>query len=280
MTGIDVSGFQGHTLPAGNWDFVCVKLTEGTWLSNPNATPQWNYAAHTDRGFYHYARPLKSDGETQGNLFAAEALKRGFKPNHDFWALDCEDGLNDNVSPLQWQHFITAFMQAATHKLGNRGLLYAGWYFVQAKQILPAIQTHPWWIPAYGANDGAVHPLPAGCPSNLVVVHQFTSAGGLDKSQIVSAAKFHPAPEVVSVPTSPVARPVLKLGDKDGQVGPLQAKLNTVVNPHIAVDGVFGPSTDHAVRQFQAQLHLNVDGVVGPVTWAHLDYVAALHGVR
>lgn len=45
----------------------------------------------------------------------------------------------------------------------------------------------------------------------------------------------------------------------------------------IAIDGVFGPETDNAVRGFQQFLGVTVDGIVGPVTWnAFVDgYLAA-----
>lgn len=45
----------------------------------------------------------------------------------------------------------------------------------------------------------------------------------------------------------------------------------------VAVDGVFGPVTDDAVRGFQALLGLSVDGIVGPHTYIHLvnGYLAA-----
>lgn len=36
------------------------------------------------------------------------------------------------------------------------------------------------------------------------------------------------------------------------------------------VDGIFGPKTEHAVRNIQSDLGLVVDGIVGPVTWRSL----------
>ena len=46
---------------------------------------------------------------------------------------------------------------------------------------------------------------------------------------------------------------------------------------HIAIDGIFGPDTNDAVRAFQTLLGLSVDGIVGQQTWNHLvnGYLAA-----
>jgi peptidoglycan hydrolase-like protein with peptidoglycan-binding domain len=38
----------------------------------------------------------------------------------------------------------------------------------------------------------------------------------------------------------------------------------------LVVDGVFGPVTETAVKEFQQGAGLVVDGVVGPLTWAAL----------
>ena len=65
----------------------------------------------------------------------------------------------------------------------------------------------------------------------------------------------------------------------------LSSLMTAAMNPHeipvadpskgVQVDGIFGPETDTAVRDFQQALHLDipsvaVDGIAGPVTWQAL----------
>src|SRR5215469_3473577 len=50
----------------------------------------------------------------------------------------------------------------------------------------------------------------------------------------------------------------------------LQRALRHQPDLDIAVDGVFGPKTEAAVKDFQQGASLTVDGVVGPQTWAAL----------
>lgn len=62
------------------------------------------------------------------------------------------------------------------------------------------------------------------------------------------------------------ARPTLRRGDEHALVITIQNKLGitpTATN--------FGPKTEAAVRQFQAQKRLVPDGIVGPKSWAALD---------
>lgn len=68
------------------------------------------------------------------------------------------------------------------------------------------------------------------------------------------------------VPSATSTRPVLQVGANGEQVMSLQQAL-TAKGFAVATDGDFGPSTDAAVKQFQAARGLQADGVVGSQTW-------------
>jgi len=63
--------------------------------------------------------------------------------------------------------------------------------------------------------------------------------------------------------------PLIRQGDKEHPVQSLQYLLRARGHG-VAVDGIFGPDTDAAVRAFQRQRGLAVDGIVGPNTWGAL----------
>lgn len=66
----------------------------------------------------------------------------------------------------------------------------------------------------------------------------------------------------------------LKLGSRGAQVMTLQKKL------HLRADGIFGPLTDEAVREFQEKNGLTVDGIVGPKTWNKLGAVINKRNIK
>jgi peptidoglycan hydrolase-like protein with peptidoglycan-binding domain len=63
--------------------------------------------------------------------------------------------------------------------------------------------------------------------------------------------------------------PLTRQGDQDHPVRTLQDLLRARGH-NVTVDGIFGPRTDAAVRDFQRQQGLAVDGIVGPNTWSAL----------
>ena len=63
---------------------------------------------------------------------------------------------------------------------------------------------------------------------------------------------------------------LIKQGETSAKVADVQARLRSLGFPIADDPGVFGPSTEHAVRAFQQRRDILVDGIVGPHTWAEL----------
>lgn len=64
----------------------------------------------------------------------------------------------------------------------------------------------------------------------------------------------------------------LSSGATGADVAQLQSRVaGWAGGANLAVDGVFGPQTETAVRSFQAASGLGADGVAGPATFARLD---------
>ena len=63
--------------------------------------------------------------------------------------------------------------------------------------------------------------------------------------------------------------PEVRRGTRRFPVRPLQQLLRARSHP-VAVDGIFGPRTESAVRAFQQSGGLAADGIVGPQTWSRL----------
>lgn len=83
-----------------------------------------------------------------------------------------------------------------------------------------------------------------------------------------------PAPTPQGLTFMPVNLPVLQPGiPPSSYTKNLQVLLNTHAG-NLAVDGLYGPATTQAVKNFQTVCGLSVDGIVGPNTWAELLKVA------
>ncbi len=88
------------------------------------------------------------------------------------------------------------------------------------------------------------------------------------------------AEEVSGIPASYPGY-ALRTGSSGDAVRQIQEQLNAISNnypliPKIAVDGIFGPATENAVKVFQSIFGLTQDGVVGRRTWYRIQdiYVA------
>jgi hypothetical protein len=66
-------------------------------------------------------------------------------------------------------------------------------------------------------------------------------------------------------------------GSTGQAVRAIQALLSLKYGYGVTVDGIFGPATDDAVRDFQDDHDLAVDGIVGPQTWRMPDRFVGRH---
>lgn len=88
------------------------------------------------------------------------------------------------------------------------------------------------------------------------------------------AAEGNKRPAALTVaqqlPTTPINRPLLRLGSEGQAVTELQATLKLLGYYSDVVDGVYRESTAIAVSQFQQAAGLTPDGITGPATWNRL----------
>jgi N-acetyl-anhydromuramyl-L-alanine amidase AmpD len=91
-----------------------------------------------------------------------------------------------------------------------------------------------------------------------------------DWRQELGAVTWRPTKTVD--PTAPVVTwTLVKRGSRGESVRDLQKLLQAKGHyTGAALDGVFGPKTEAAVKAFQLQAGIGVDGKAGPVTWAEL----------
>ncbi|MCI4066403.1 L,D-transpeptidase family protein [Micromonospora sp. R77] len=96
-------------------------------------------------------------------------------------------------------------------------------------------------------------------------------ATGLAVPAAPAAAAGVPTTQVAQVARLSTAQPVLRQGSQGSAVAGLQRRLAALHYDVGSADGIFGPSTFHAVVAFQKVNGLTRDGIVGPRTWAALD---------
>ncbi|PZU93725.1 MAG: peptidoglycan-binding protein, partial [Leptolyngbya sp.] len=106
-------------------------------------------------------------------------------------------------------------------------------------------------------------------------VRQFQSSRGLTTDGVVGSQTWTRLQQQVTTPptpTSPSFIRVLRLANPYTRGEDVRAVQQAIARAGIPVvaDGVFGPGTDRAVRQFQSSRGLTTDGIVGSRTRASL----------
>lgn len=100
--------------------------------------------------------------------------------------------------------------------------------------------------------------------ANDIVRHYDITHKPCPKPFVDHVESFSVFKEQVNAVLNPLYPGILKAGLKGDSVKKVQQKLN------ITTDGIFGPITERAVKQFQESSGLAVDGIVGKDTWSKL----------
>jgi lysozyme len=278
IKGIDVSHHNGTPDFGKAKDagvaFAYIKATEGKTYRDPQFQPNAYNAmkAGLSVGFYHFARPdndNKPEDEAQNFVAAISPIKYALLP-----VLDLEVAVSMSDEALY--RWAKTFIDTVKAKTGHATMLYTGLHYLNSRPALMKLASQvPLWIAAYRSTEPSI----SGWEWTM---WQFTDKGdipGVGRCDVnylkdLSAISLNkPASLKPSGPNYP-GHP-LKRGDRGGSVKVLQKRLN------IPADGIFGPLTEQAVKNWQ-RLHdehgrivapgkgLAVDGIVGPKTWKAL----------
>lgn len=285
---IDISGWQDGTpidynqVKGAGIVGVIIKSTDGGILINPwyNRDCDGFNSVGLPIASYHYFEP-DVDPATQ----ARAAINNQHAASQGVW-LDFEA-----AGSLSWDQ-LAERAQMFLNALKSEGV-FTGVYTNSdwASNLEPF--GFPWGFPFWYA-----FPLENGPLNRSCQLHQYSQVPIQGISGLVDIdALYVPLQEIFprlsSTGTSTVEPPVSTPGPNPPAPAPssqnevdvlpeLQINVNDVFHVQVlqsilniyaaglALDGDFGPLTQHAVENFQTQSGIAVDGIVGPITWSHL----------
>lgn len=180
IAGIDISSNNGHysTINTTGLSFAIVKLTQGANYINPLAGEELAWARTWARwvGGYHWTEPWVPAAAQAANFLDVA----GRDGPLDFWGLDNEDPTYP-PDKVPWLTVVPSIFDIIAANLGpERGCCYQGRYFYPPLNTFAA--AHNWWLSDYRA-----HPDTSGG----VVIHQWSSAGGLDHNVVLDEPAFY-----------------------------------------------------------------------------------------
>lgn len=125
------------------------------------------------------------------------------------------------------------------------------------------------WLafPDWDERVSSLPPIPAGC---RYVAIQFRFFPRFDMSAVLDDSWPHQSPAPGFTETIVRQLPTVSHGANGTMVSRIQALAKILTGGPVAVDGIFGPQTERAVRTVQNAAGIRVDGIVGPATWRAL----------
>lgn len=267
VKGIDVSHYQNDrgaldfkAVKSAGYGFVIVKATEGSEAGSHIVDPCYSKnvadakAAGLSVHAYHFFRGV-SEADAQAE---ADWLLQNLTGDEDYLFCDVE-ATDLNSDPDELTAFVNAFFDHLS-KAGHTKLgIYSGKAFFESRliesKLRPGLLT---WIARYNEALGR--------SADIWQHSSSASVPGISGSVDENIAYTH---AVVSAAAPTHNHAHQSAAKTDASVKAYQALLNQF-GYKLAVDGIRGPKTEAAVKDFQRKHKLAVDGIVGTKTLATL----------
>lgn len=256
MKGIDISAYQGNVdfnqVKASGVEVVYIKATEGVTYTDPPVKSYYEgaKAAGLKVGFYHFLRANYPIAEAQHFLDVIKDLPADCK-----YAIDVEVALGQTAQQIQ--NNVRQFA-AYLKQQGKDVVIYT--YSSFFKDYLN-ITDIPLWIAEYGVNKPNV--------SVPYIGFQYSETGAVNGiNGNVDLDEFSDSILLSSTGTTQTVQQIPQRQIKQGNdtIKTIQTQLNTLLKKGLTVDGIEGPLTTAAIKEFQGIMGLAVDGVVGSNT--------------
>lgn len=274
MDGIDIARYQKSiNLSKVPCDFVIIKATQGISYVSKTFRAQIEDAIKNNKhiGVYHYAGGGGYNNE-------AEHFLKTVAPyiGRVILVLDWEGDQNPNFKN---HAYAVEWLKYVYRKTGIRPFIYMSKSVCRAYKGWDA--SFPLWVAQYknealtGYQDSPWTDNKGYGPWVKPLIFQYTSHGRLPGYNAnLDLDKAYMADwEMYCKPMGESGYPTLKRGMGGDMVKIAQTLLNDVNSAGLVVDGIFGPKTEQAVKDFQAA-HIDeckmIDGIIGWRTWAAL----------
>ena len=269
--GIDVSEHQGTVnfdmVKGAGVEVIILRTTYGTGYNDIKFEEYYNACkGKFNLGTYHYFRPGQNP-EEQARKSWSRIQGKDFNCLH---FVDVEQG--NNCSDLVIR-YINEYEKLSGQKCG----IYANSNYLCNYLDSGILGNRPVWVANYGKNNGTkcVNNPSIGAFTNMVG-HQYTSVARISgiTENTVDMNEFYDG----ILRTNPVNMVTSSTSNVSSTVSPhdylgtehkrkfLQYCLN-VFGYNLKVDGIIGPLSEGAIRDFQRNHGLEVDGLVGKNTW-------------
>jgi lysozyme len=265
VLGIDVSHHQGSVgwrgVAGSGAAFAFVQATDGATFVDPEFSSSWPAMKRAGllRGAYHFFQPTADLAAQQALFLQTVQLEPGDLPP----VLDIEVAHGASAGALlagmkQW-------LEAVEQATGRTPIIYTSpGFWKQQLGDSPDFARYPLWIANYGVDQPDV---PAAW--STWTFWQFSEKGTMEGvGGPVDLDTFHGSLDDLRAFASGGA--AIQEGFAGPKVSELQQRLKDLGFDPGAIDGVFGPRTKAALRNFQLAKGLVADGIAGPKTLAAL----------